>query len=84
MREKNKVFDITSYGARGDSKTMNTLAIQKAIDDCSAAGGGRVLIANGTFLSGSFELKSGVDLHIDNPPFFWRRPMLRTIPNARI
>lgn len=83
MREKNKVFDITSYGARGDSKTMNTLAIQKAIDDCSAAGGGRVLIANGTFLSGSFELKSGVDLHIDESAVLLASPDVADYPERK-
>ena len=40
-------YDVTRYGARPDGATDNTAAIQKAIDDCSAKGGGRVLVPGG-------------------------------------
>ena len=49
---------ITDYGAVGDGKTLDTAAIQKAIDACAAGGGGIVEVPSGTFLSGAFELKS--------------------------
>ena len=40
------IFDVRNYGAVGDGKTLNTIAIQKAIDDCVSSGGGRVLVSD--------------------------------------
>ena len=59
------ICDITDYGAVGDGKTVNTKAIQEAIDICSSAGGGRVNIPSGRFLSGTIILKSNIELHLD-------------------
>ena len=59
-----QVFDITAFGAKSDGQTINTSAIQKAIDACHAAGGGTVLVPSGVFLSGSLRLKSRVTLKI--------------------
>lgn len=56
--------DIQQYGAVADAKTVNTGAIQKAIDACHAAGGGRVLCGPGTFITGSLVLRSHVELHL--------------------
>lgn len=56
---------IQSFGAVGDGRTLNTTAIQSAIDACSLAGGGRVVISDGVFMTGTIVLKSGVDLHIE-------------------
>ncbi|HNW49682.1 MAG TPA: glycoside hydrolase family 28 protein [Prolixibacteraceae bacterium] len=58
-------FNITNYGAIGDASTINTSAIQKAIDEASENGGGRVVIPAGQFVSGTIELKSNVELHIE-------------------
>ena len=60
-----KDFDVRTYGAKGDGKTDDTSAIQNAIDDCSADGGGRVVVEKGTFLIRPIFLKDGVDLHIE-------------------
>ncbi|MBC8053414.1 MAG: glycoside hydrolase family 28 protein [Sphingobacteriaceae bacterium] len=57
-------FLITSYGAVGDGKTKNTAAFKKAIEACTQAGGGRVVVPSGTFLTGAIHLKSNVNLHM--------------------
>ena len=60
------IYNPISYGAKGDGRTDDARAIQKAIDECSTKGGGTVLIESGrTFLTGPLELKSNVDLHIE-------------------
>ncbi len=58
-------WDVFGLGAKGDGQTMDTRAIQKAIDQCHAAGGGKVYLHNGRFLSGTLYLKSNVTLHIE-------------------
>lgn len=56
---------VTQFGAVGDGKTINTEAIQKAIDACSSQGGGKVFFPEGVWTSGTILLKDGVtiDLH---------------------
>ena len=61
--EKDKL--ITSFGAKADGVTNNAASIQKAIDEASAAGGGRVIVPPGLFMTGTLVLKSGVDLHLE-------------------
>ena len=56
--------DVTRFGAVGDGTTDCTNAISKAIDACAKAGGGRVVIPTGEFLTGAVHLKSRVNLHI--------------------
>ena len=59
------VFDVRDFGAKGDGVTLNTVAIQKAIDACAEQGGGRVLVENGTYMTGTVILYSNVNLHIE-------------------
>lgn len=59
-----RVFDIAAYGAKSDGQTINTSAIQQAIDACHAAGGGTVLVPEGVFVTGSVRLKSRVTLEV--------------------
>ncbi|MEO7587248.1 MAG: glycosyl hydrolase family 28 protein [Arachnia sp.] len=60
------VFDIRDHGAVGDGATNDAPAIQSAIDACHDAGGGRVLVpAGATWLTGSLELRSHVELHVE-------------------
>ncbi|GAB3704830.1 glycoside hydrolase family 28 protein [Spirosoma flavus] len=58
-------WDVFRTGAKGDGKTMDTKAIQTAIDQCHSAGGGKVYLHNGTFLSGTIYLKSNVTLYVE-------------------
>jgi polygalacturonase len=60
----NHNVDIAKFGAKGDNKTDCTEAFRKAIDACSAHGGGRVVVPKGEFLSGAITLKSNINLHI--------------------
>lgn len=60
-----KVFNIIDSGAKADGTTNNSQAIQKAIDTAAAAGGGRVVIPSGKFLSGPIALKDTIDLHLE-------------------
>ncbi len=59
-----QVYDIRKFGAVGDSATLNTRAIQAAIDACTRTGG-QVLIPKGVFLTGTLYLKDKVELHVD-------------------
>jgi polygalacturonase len=56
---------ITSHGAKGDGATDCTAAFRAAIDACRAAGGGRVVVPAGRFLTGAIRLRSNVNLHLD-------------------
>ncbi|QEC78547.1 glycoside hydrolase family 28 protein [Mucilaginibacter ginsenosidivorax] len=58
-------FNILHYGAKMSLTYNNTAAIQKTID-AAAKKGGRVIIPPGNFITGPLELKSGVDLHLDD------------------
>lgn len=57
-------INITQYGAVGDGTTLNTVAIQKAIDACNKNGGGNVIFPEGKYLSGTIALKDNVTLHL--------------------
>jgi polygalacturonase len=58
-------FRVADYGARGDGKTVNTVALQKAIDAAAKAGKGVVVFAPGVYLSGALFLKSNMELRLD-------------------
>ncbi|MFP4499852.1 MAG: glycoside hydrolase family 28 protein [Candidatus Hydrogenedentota bacterium] len=57
-------FNVRNHGAAGDGETLDTTAIQAAVDACHEAGGGRVLLDAGTYRTGTVFLKSGVTLHL--------------------
>ncbi len=59
------VFDVRAYGAAGDGKTVDTSAINRAIDAAAAAGGGTVYFPAGNYLCYSIHLKSKVELYLD-------------------
>ncbi|MBD5780421.1 right-handed parallel beta-helix repeat-containing protein [Pelagicoccus sp. NFK12] len=81
-----KKYLITDYGAVGDESTINTKAIQRAIDTASQAGGGVVVIPEGVFRSGSIFIKPGVGLHLEKGGVLQGSQQLEDYPkrNTRI
>ena len=61
-----KDYNVLEFGVKADGFTINTRAIQKAIDLIHERGGGRLVFPAGSFVSGSLRLKSGVTLHLEN------------------
>ena len=59
-------FDVTKYGAVGNNVNDNTDAFRDAITACSRAGGGRVVVPKGEFLTGAIRLQSSVNLHVSD------------------
>jgi polygalacturonase len=58
------VFDVRKYGAAGDGKTLDTDAVNRAIEAAAAAGGGVVVFPAGSYLCFSIRLTSQVHLHL--------------------
>jgi polygalacturonase len=60
-----KIYQIKDFGAKGDGKTLDTAAIQKALDACGAAGGGTVRLTPGTYLSQPLTLRNRTTLLLE-------------------
>lgn len=58
------VYNVRDYGAKGDGKVLDHIAINAAIEAATTAGGGQVVLPVGTYLCGSIRLKSNVELHL--------------------
>jgi polygalacturonase len=65
-QQKTDIFNIKSFGAVGDSITLETEAVQAAIDACNKNGGGTVWVPAGNFVIGTIELKSNITLSLDH------------------
>jgi polygalacturonase len=59
-----RIFDVRAHGAAGDGKTLDTTAVNRAIEAAAAAGGGTVVFPAGTYLCFSIHLKSEVHLYL--------------------
>ncbi len=59
-------YNVLNYGAKGDGKTKDTMALRKAIDTCNRNGGGTVYFPPGNYLTGSLRLRSDVALYLDH------------------
>jgi len=57
-------FDLSRFGAVGNGSADNTDAFAAAVKGCSAAGGGRIVVPPGKFLTGPIHLRSRIDLHL--------------------
>lgn len=64
VKSDQAIFNVYDYGAAGDGKTLDSPAIDRAIEACAKAGGGTVYLSAGTYLSGSIHLKSNINLYI--------------------
>jgi parallel beta-helix repeat protein len=58
-------YNIMRFGAKGDGKTNNTTAIQKAVDECHVNGGGKIIIPAGNFVTGTIHLYSNMNLDLE-------------------
>ena len=59
-----KIYSVLNFGVKGDGQSLNTEAIQAAIDTVHQQGGGKLLFPHGTYLTGSIVLKSHVELYL--------------------
>ena len=75
---------IEAKGAVSDGETLNTKVIQEAINECHAAGGGRVVVGAGRFRTGSLDLKSGVELHLESGAVLLGSPRLEDYPKLEV
>src|SRR5580700_2578118 len=60
-----RLFDVKDFGATGRKSDDARPALQKAIDACGKAGGGRVYVPPGEYTSGQLHLRSGVRLYVE-------------------
>lgn len=60
-----KSFNVRDFGAAGNGQTLDSPAINKAIEAASSAGGGKVIVPEGKYLSGTIRMKSDIDLHLE-------------------
>lgn len=74
------IFNVREFGAKGDSVTLDTAAVQAAIDACTRSGGGVVVFPNGAYLSGTIELKDYVTLHLAPQATLLGSPTIRDYP----
>ncbi|MCX7043991.1 MAG: glycoside hydrolase family 28 protein [Candidatus Sumerlaeota bacterium] len=79
---ENAPFNVRNYGAAGDGKTLDTAAIQKAVDACAASSGGAVILPAGRYLSGTIRLKSHVALQLDDGAILLGSPSLEDYPET--
>ena len=77
-------LNIRDFGAKGDGTNKDTVAIQKALDACAAAGGGTVTVPAGTFLTGSIVIGADTTLQLDSRASLIGSPDIEDYPLVRI
>src|SRR5580765_427756 len=63
---RNAFYNVRSFGAKGDGKTLDTDSVNKAIESAASNGGGTVYFPTGTYLCFSIRLKSNITIYLDN------------------
>jgi polygalacturonase len=79
-----KTFDVRQMGAVADGRTKDTAAFQQAIDQCSAAGGGQVIVPAGEYLIGAIALKTNTTLRLQEGATLTGSPDIEDYPLATI
>jgi polygalacturonase len=77
-------FSVRVFGAKGDGKTKDTAAFQKALDACKVAGGGTVYVPNGFYLIGSIVIGDNTTLRLDNNASLIGSPDIEDYPPVRV
>ena len=77
-------FDVRAFGAKGDGKTKDTAAFQKALDACKAVGGGTVSVPNGYYLIGSIVIGANTTLRLGGNTSLIGSPDIGDYPLVRI
>ncbi len=77
-------LNVRDYGATGDGKTKDTLAIQQTIERCSAFGGGEVVVPAGDYLTGALSLRSNVVLRVEESATLNGSPDMADYPPAQV
>ena len=75
--------DAVQAGIKPDGKTLNTVAIQRAIDELFASGGGTLVFPAGTYLTGTIRLKDNVTLQLEAGAVLLGSPDLKDYPETR-
>jgi polygalacturonase len=77
-------LNVQAFGAKGDGKTKDTAAFQKALDACAVAGGSTVIVPAGNYLIGSIELKSHTTLRLEKGANLLGSPDLEDYPIVKV
>jgi polygalacturonase len=77
-------LNVRDFGATGDGKTKDTLAIQQTIERCSAFGGGEVVVPAGDYLAGALSLRSNVVLRVEEGATLNGSPDMADYPLAQV
>src|ERR1035437_6818957 len=77
-------LNVRDYGATGDGKTKDTLAIQQTIERCSVFGGGEVVVPAGDYLTGALALRSNVVLRVEAGATLNGSPDMADYPLAQV
>lgn len=77
-------YNVKAYGAVGDGATKDTVAVQKALDDCAVNGGGEVVVPSGRYLIGSVQLGTHTVLRLEPGSVLLASPDLGDYPLAEV
>jgi polygalacturonase len=77
-------FNVRTFGAKGDGKTKDTAALQRALDACAAAGGGTVRVPEGVYLTGSLVVRANTTLRLEQHANIVGSPNIGDYPLVRV